>query len=80
MTVFIVTQEGKYRHNILGVYTEERSARKRALQCAKLEVDGYHDYQVSTAIINGPCDDVNHTGHYIYNQKDKTWEWIFSES
>jgi hypothetical protein len=45
-TVYIVTQEGVYRHGIWGPYFLEWEARTVAQALAQEDVDGYHSYNV----------------------------------
>lgn len=59
--MYIVTKEGVYRHEILGLYKSEHQARQRAVECSQTESDGYHDFTVSK-IEFGACDDVLELG------------------
>ena len=53
MTLYIVTQEGVYRHSIMGVYNSLDAARQRAIQSILAERDDYHDMSICTINLNG---------------------------
>jgi len=53
--VYIVTQEGNYRHDILGVYSSMSLARAAAVKAIDAETDDYHDYEISRAKIDELC-------------------------
>lgn len=57
MKVYVVTEEGKYRHHILGVYTAPGAAHDRAVQAAA-HSDGYHEYDVNSADEDADIEDV----------------------
>ena len=46
MDIYIVVQEGVYRHGIFGVYTERDDAIALAKELAETDNDGYHTYEV----------------------------------
>ena len=57
MKVYVVTEEGRYRHHILGVYTAPGFAHSRA-ELAARKSDGYHEYDVCLADENHDIEDV----------------------
>ena len=57
MKVYVVTEEGRYRHHILGVYTAPGAAHERAARAAA-KSDGYHEYDVSSADEGADIEDV----------------------
>lgn len=56
-TLFIVTEEGTYRHRILGIYHRFADAYKRAHEEAEAS-DGHHAYDVNQAQVDADMDDV----------------------
>lgn len=58
MSLFVVTVEGVYRHEIIGIYDAVEKADTRALEYIKAERDDYHDVSVHKCNINTPVDDV----------------------
>lgn len=58
MRVYIVTEEGLYRHHILGVYTRPGAAEHRA-KAAAAASDGYHQYDVTIADEDADIADVD---------------------
>lgn len=52
---YIVTREGVYRHEILGVYLSFKEADKRAELCSA--DDGYHEYQVTEVTLDKDKED-----------------------
>lgn len=82
--VFIVTKEGVYRHDIVGVFYREDAARVAAENAAKLEPDDYHAFQVTRMeIARGPEHPVatlrRHDARRIENGRyvieGTTYEW-----
>lgn len=69
MELYIVTCEGVYRHEILGIFDNEESAWKEAEERAKNDVDDYHNYDVSKCVLNNACEDVDRIG---YTNKGKS--------
>ena len=57
MKLYVVTKEGVYRHEILGIYTEIKMAQKRVEEVEKLE-DGYHSIEIGTCNINESIEDI----------------------
>jgi hypothetical protein len=55
--IYVVTEEGVYRHRILGVFDSQQAAEDRAVMFAAAQ-DDYHDYQVSSCELNAPITDV----------------------
>ena len=58
MKLFIVTKEGIYRHEILGVFSNIEKARK----CAKIaydnEVDKYHGFHIGITDLDKNIEDI----------------------
>jgi hypothetical protein len=46
MDVYIVTMQGVYRHNIMGVYRQLDNAKVAAIVAIKAEEDNYHRFDV----------------------------------
>jgi hypothetical protein len=57
MTVYLVIQEGIYRHDIRGVFSSLEAARERARQCAAEDCDDYHAYVVSSMRLDEGAED-----------------------
>lgn len=57
MKLYVVTKEGVYRHEILGIYTKIDLAQKRVEEVDKLG-DGYHSIEIGTCNINEPIEDI----------------------
>ena len=55
MIIYIVTEEGVYRHRILGVFDSQEQAEARALEIARQE-DGWHSYVVWQTETNVPLE------------------------
>jgi hypothetical protein len=55
--IYVVTEEGVYRHRILGVFDSQQAAEDRAVMFCATQ-DDYHDYQVSSCELNAPITDV----------------------
>lgn len=80
--VFIVVEEGVYRHRILGVYNEFRAAVIRALVVSD-QGDGYHTCEVCSCCVDVAIDDVTPIGHFAKTrtprsakiQPSSTWQW-----
>jgi hypothetical protein len=62
--VFVVTREGVYRHEVLGIYRDSVDAGSRALQCANEEKDGYHEYVVWFAKVDEAMQDMQKLAVY----------------
>lgn len=56
MKLFLVTRDGVYRHEVLGVYSSREAAVERAKQSSN--DDGYHEYTVSKTRLDVPVEDV----------------------
>jgi hypothetical protein len=52
MKLYIVTREGVYRHEILGVYDTKEAAEKRAQWGTDHDIDNYHGYRVGECELN----------------------------
>ncbi len=74
MTIYIVIQEGIYRHDVKGIFTSLEQAKSRAVECGEdQEDDGYHTYCVCPAEIDTPIDDVKTMAEYEGKRKH-TWK------
>ena len=56
--LFVVTYEGIYRHEILGVFDNLREAIRNCRKFILQEQDGYHDVHISKTEKNKPVKDV----------------------
>ena len=54
MEVFIVTKQGVYRHEIMGVFQDLEFAKNVAIDCIKAEHDDYHDFHVIQFDVGAP--------------------------
>lgn len=61
MIVYVVTKEGVYRHEIMGVYKSKLQAIARADFCRSKEWDFYHTYDVTEWVLgkDGKYDEDN---------------------
>lgn len=46
MKVFVISQQGVYRHSLFGAYDDFELARSEADRLASEDCDHYHDYEV----------------------------------
>lgn len=58
MILYVVTKQGVYRHEVLGIFDTADAAAARALEASLAEEDGYHAFRVSMAQVNRPTDDL----------------------
>jgi hypothetical protein len=58
MKLFIVTTEGVYRHEILGVFSNVEKARKCAENASEQESDGYHEFHIGIADLDKNITDI----------------------
>lgn len=91
--VFLVTKEGVYRHEIMGVYLTQQEAQKRAIAIAGQDTDGwknrdgdgYHQFAVCKAVIGDDIQDVVAVKTYqrkvehVYNISEYKSERIYGE-
>lgn len=70
--LFVVTREGIYRHEILGVFHSLEEAKACALATAEAE-DGYHDIAVGRIEVGKPVEDDTPVGRYTRTTKDKPY-------
>ena len=56
MNVYLVTREGVYRHEIMGLRSSEEAAIQLATDCALEEGDDYHCFDVLALSLDGPCE------------------------
>ena len=66
--LYVVSREGVYRHEILGIYRTQVMAEARAKEVAMHEPDGWHDIQVSTATLDRDFSDVTRVSYF--NKRD----------
>ena len=57
-TVYLVVQQGVYRHDIRGVYTSVDAAKVAAKRAATEDRDSYHEYEVYEATPDEYVEDV----------------------
>lgn len=57
MKIYVVTEEGRFRHDILGIFHNPGAAECCAESAAALS-DGYHEYDVNAADEDKAIDDV----------------------
>lgn len=70
MKLFVVTVEGIYRHQIVGVYDSLEGADVCALEHIGAEKDDYHEVAVSQCESNTHITDVERL--YVYLRKGRT--------
>ncbi len=56
--VYLVVQQGIYRHDIRGVYTSVEAAVVAAKRAAAEDRDNYHEYEVYQTVLDQYVDDV----------------------
>ena len=56
-TMFVITKEGVYRHEIVGIYSHRPAAIERAKERIKDEGDDYHKFEVMECEVNAPIED-----------------------
>ena len=64
--VFIVTQQGIYRHAIVGAYVNQQDACDAAVVAIKAEKDNYHHFDVRKFELNAP---IPHDGVHVFRVK-----------
>ena len=57
MKIYVITREGVYRHEILGLYHDSKEAEKRAYGAIAAEPDGYHQVCVMVCETDKPIED-----------------------
>jgi hypothetical protein len=76
--IYLVAEQGVYRHRILGVYDTQEQAEARALEVASKE-DGYHSYGVWKAAMNTGFDDPALVCEYQKEQIGHSWPRQYTE-
>ena len=51
-SVYVVTREGVYRHEIMGIFANPSDAERCALRCLKEEIDDYHRFWILRLPLN----------------------------
>jgi len=69
-TVYLVVQQGVYRHDIRGVYTSLDAAKVAAKRAAVEDQDSYHDYEVHETTLGEYVEDVRRSPSVPYYSKD----------
>ena len=57
MKIYVITREGVYRHEILGLSHDSKEAEKRAYGAIAAEPDGYHQVCVMVCETDKPIED-----------------------
>jgi hypothetical protein len=55
--LYIVTREGVYRHEILAIFNSQKDAEDLTKDLAENDRDSYHDYHVSSILLNTRVED-----------------------
>lgn len=50
--IFVVTQDGVYRHDIFGIFTDKDRAIELANELARTDGDNYHSYTVIPFVLD----------------------------
>lgn len=80
--VFVVTKQGVYRHDIMGIYTVRGNAFRAARKALKLEHDEYHTFHVTEISLDTPAGKDEYGGIdegkllRIYGKSTKEMWWI----
>jgi hypothetical protein len=75
--LYILTYEGVYRHEILGVYSSKDKAFSAAERLILVEDDGYHDIEVGVCRVNTDINDIElvatfkRTEKYMYKKEER---------
>jgi len=81
-SVFVVTKQGVYRHDIMGIYTVRGKAFRAAKAALKAEHDNYHNFHVTEIPLDTPAgrDEYGAIDEgkllRIYRQDDKEMWWF----
>ena len=70
MNVYIVTMQGVYRHNIMGVYRQLDVAKAAAIIAIKAEEDNYHRFDVREFRVDMATNDDGKLVFRIKRQQD----------
>ena len=76
--VYVVIQEGFYRHDIRGVYSDLKLAKVAARRAADDDTDSYHTYVVYEAQLDAYVDDdivIAYTGFSKYDDEQNNEEY-----
>ena len=71
MKVYVITREGIYRHEILGVFTSLEEAVEIAEKEIMVEKDGYHDIHINSCDTDELIQDVSQL--LMFRQGDGTF-------
>jgi hypothetical protein len=75
--VWVITQEGVYRHAIGGVFTTIEQARDAALSHIRAEPDDYHWWGISRYTLDHPTSDLDEFVESYRRKDDEVWWWSF---
>lgn len=67
--MFIATLEGIYRHGIIGISEDIKIVEKIAIESLLLEIDDYHEVDISIANLNERMNDVKFIKRYFRRGK-----------
>ena len=70
-SLYVVTREGVYRHEILGIYTKSPNALAAAKAAAGKENDNYHDIVVSKCKVDEVIEDVEAIDRFTLDDVSK---------
>jgi len=73
--LYVVTQEGVYRHGIFGVFTDKNKAIALAYKLAETDSDDYHEYLVIPFKNDA---EIKRSRGFMDSHKAKEQEAIFS--
>lgn len=71
--LYVVTREGVYRHEIVGVYDRQDIALEAAKTAIAEEDDDYHDFNVGECTLGCAITDVLNVAIFIKRGEEITW-------
>ena len=78
MKLYIITQEGVYRHSVRGIFLSLAKAMEAGKACAEdPKCDGYHTYDVNEGESDIPLEDVTKLGTW---SKSISWDRATNKS
>ena len=77
MNVYILTRQGVYRHEILGIYENKDDAMSAGLVALEAESDAYHNIELNFARTGTPIEDAINlaTWSYVRNPSRQYWNY-----